>query len=115
MLIIADVMSMAHVRDSKTTPVVHPDAHWSLVGASGDEVVVLRDGGGGNPADTRAYVVRGALAVAWWTRMDGLPEHDARSLVAEAARAAGLALESYDPLFEQFTATLASQGLIAWH
>ena len=97
-------------------PVRTPAAFWARVGAADDEVVVMLEDASADNApggEARAFLVRGTLAVAWWSRMDGARGHDVRSLIVRAAEACGLSEGDCGLLFDRFCAQLVESGLVA--
>jgi hypothetical protein len=107
-------MSSADEHHLRWYPVRSPAAFWARVGAANDEVVVMleRPGAGNASAGAvRAFLLRGNLAVAWWSRMDGVTGHDADSLTLGAADACGMLESDCAVLFDQFWARLVDAGL----
>lgn len=101
-------------RNSTTYPVRLPRCFWSSVGAGSDEIVVMLepDFALGSSQDTRTFVIRGRLAVWWWSLMDGQPGHDSRCLAELASSATGHSLESLDDALGAFCQSLELAGLI---
>ena len=104
-------MSSADEHHPRWYPVRSQAAFWARVGATADEVVVMLEGD--TPvSEVRAFLVRGNLAVAWWSRMDGASGHDAGSLIARAADSCGLSESDCAVLFDEFWARLVEARLV---
>jgi len=87
---------------------------WQPVGALDDEVVVIREQGdaGEETSGMEAFLVKGELAAAWWSRMDGAEEHSDEALVTEACAALGGNPDAVRAAFGLFVDHLRGSGLV---